>query len=330
MTFYIILSFSTFFISLIGTRLVILALRNKVVAPDVNLLTGKRKATLPTDGGIALVFAVISGFLAVEVNYNIIAAIFLLMGLPLLRSVLPFPRTIKLLARLAVVVISLGVFSQPILSEFLLPLLDKSLAVFLWLWVIHSFEKLEVVEGLMPVQMISIGVGIYAINILSGTFFSPLSIQALIIATSGMGFLWWNYHPAKVLAGEIASVPVGFIAGYLLLLAAHNGYLAEALIIPAYFLSDSFITFFNRPFSEKFATQQESKTRPPYCMRAIKNSNSPQWIVRTITGINMFLIFLATQALLYPEMAVFNVTVAYSMTFALVFVFARIKNKTVL
>ena len=328
MIFDIILAFSVFFISLIGTKLVILTLQKRAVSPNIDLLVGKRKTPPPANGGIAVVFAIIIGFLGVETDYTIIASIFLLTGLPLLNNITPFPRIVKLIVRLIAVIIPLGVFTTPIFTDLLTPLLDKTLAVLLWLWIIHSFDRLEKVEGLLSIQMVSIGVGLSAITILSETFFSPLSIQALILAMAGISFLWWNHYPAKVLAGEIASVPVGFIAGYLLLLAANQGYSEAAFIIPAYFLADTFITFFNRPFSEKLIKNQKTKILPLYCHRAVMNSDSPKWIVRTITGINMLLIFLEAQILISPQMMIFNLIVAYAMVFTLVWYFARMTSKS--
>ncbi len=327
MTFFIILSFSVFFISLIGTKLVILTLQNRPVSPNIDLLVGKRKAPPPANGGIALVFAVIIGFLGAEIDYRIIFSIFLLMGYPLLNSITPFSANVKLMVRLIAVIVPLSIFNKPIFSDLLPPLLDKSIAVVLWLWIIHSFDKLEKVEGLLPIQMMSIGLGLSAITILSGAFFTPLSIQSLIIATAGVGFLWWNYHPAKVLAGDIASVPAGFVAGYLLLLAAYNGYNEAAFILPAYFLADSLITFFNRPFSEKLEKQPKTKPRQLFCLLAIKKSRAPEWVVRTIAGINMLLVLLEAQVIISPQMSIFNLIIAYAMVITLVWFFARMTNK---
>ncbi|MEQ1788968.1 MAG: hypothetical protein ABL857_00855 [Rickettsiales bacterium] len=326
MTFFIILSFSTFFISLIGTKFVILALRKRISAPDISLLTGKRKAPPLTNGGIAIIFAIIIGFLGAKVHYTIIFSIFLLTSLHLLDSIITIPKVIKLIVRIIAIFITISILPVPIFTELLPPLFDKILAGSFWLWIIHSFDKLEAVEGLLPIQMISIGLGLSAITILSNTFLSALSIQALVFAMAGVGFLWWNFHPAKILAGQIASVPVGFVAGYLLLLAAIEGYGAEILIIPAYFLADSFITFFKRPFSEKFVNQKKENYTPLYCLRAIRNSNSPKWIVRTITGINMLLIFIMTQTFIYPQMVIFNLIVAYAMVFTQIWLFSQIER----
>lgn len=325
MIFNIILAFSVFIISLVGTKLVILTLQQRPISPDIDILTGKRKMPTPENGGIAMVFAIIIGFLGAGTNYVITTPIFLLTGVPLLNNIMPFPRSVKLIVRVIAIIIALFAFRQPIFSDVFPPLLDKSLALLFWLWIIYSFEKLERVQGMLPIQTISVGAGIIAVTILTDTFTSPLSIQALIIAMSGIGFWWWNHYPAKVLAGEIASVPLGFVAGYLLLLAASEGYIEAAFIIPAYFLADSFITFFDRPFSEKIG--KSSTPKKLFALRAVLNSQSPKLVVRLITGINMLLIFLETQILISPKMAIFNLLIAYAMVFNLVWVFARITNK---
>jgi UDP-N-acetylmuramyl pentapeptide phosphotransferase/UDP-N-acetylglucosamine-1-phosphate transferase len=322
MTFYIIISFSAFFISLVGTKLVILTLRKQAARPDIDLLLGRRKELPYNNGGIAVVFALIIGFLGADpdIEYTIITSIFLLTGLPLLSGIMPVARKIKLLVYVAAVLISLSNFPTPIFSYALPPLLDKTLSGFLWLWLIHSFERMEKVEGLIPVQMISIGLGLSALTILSKTFFMSLSIQALVFATTGFGFYWWNRHPAKILPGPIASSPIGFAAGYLLLLAAHNGYESAILILPAYFLADSMAGFFSRIFSYK---KSKIKKPDPYCLRAIKASKSPAWIVRLLTGINMLLAFLEAQILINPEMIVFYLVIAYAMVFTLMWFFSR-------
>jgi UDP-N-acetylmuramyl pentapeptide phosphotransferase/UDP-N-acetylglucosamine-1-phosphate transferase len=325
MIFNIILAFSVFFISLVGTKLVILTLQNRPVSPNIDILTGKRKMPIPENGGIALVFAVIIGFLGAGTSYAVIASIFLLTGLPLLGNILPFPRMVALIVRVIAITIPLVGFHGTIFSDLIPGLLDKSLAALFWLWIIYSFEKLEKLEGMLPVQIISVGAGIIAITILDRTFSSPLSIQALIIATAGLGFWWWNHYPAKVHGGEIASAPMGFVAGYLLLLAASKGYPEAAFIIPAYFLADSFVTFFNRPFSEKIS--KKSVTKKLFSLRAATKNSTPKLVVRLITGINMLLIFLATQILISPRMTIFNLLIAYAMVFNLVWVFARITNK---
>lgn len=330
MIFYIILAFSTFFISLIGTKLVIMTIRNRIPAPDVALLTGKKKSIVPNNGGIALVFSIIIGFLGTEAKtvYEIVPSIFLLTGASLLNSIIRLPFAVRFIIRIIAVMIPLSGVLGSIFSGFFPPLFDKFLAACLWLWVIYVFEKLDAVEGLLSIKIISVGAGLVAISIVSGTFFSPLSIQALLFAVAGCGFLWWSSYPAKVVAGEVASVPVGFIAGYLLISAIEDGYGIAAFIIFAYPLADSFITFFSNPFPEKNGNTAKPEIPKLRCLLAIQNSNSPRWVVYIITGINMLLVFLATRSIIDVNMVFFYLVMAYAMVFTMVWVFTRVRNKT--
>ena len=330
MIFYIILAFSTFLISLVGTRLVILTLKTRISAPDIGLITGKKRALVPYNGGIALVFSIIIGFLGTDLKsvYEVMPSIFLLTGIPLLSGIIKLHPSLKFIIRLVAVVAPVSIFLKPVFSGHFPLFFDKFLTVCLWLWIIHIFEKIDSVEGLLPVEIVSIGGGLVAISIFAGTFFSPLSVQALICVMAGLGFLWWSHFPAKVMAGEIASVPVGFIAGYLFIIAINSGYAVAAFIIFAYPLADSFITFFNNPFPEKNLGNEKMKTQDLRCFMAIKNSNSPKWIVYIIAGTNMLLGFLAVQSIINLQMAIFYLVIAYSMVFTVIWFFTRVRNRT--
>ena len=63
---------------------------------------------------------------------------------------------------------------------------------------------------------------------------------------AGLGFLVWNWHPARIFLGDVGSVPLGYLIGWLLLLAAAKGYWAPALILPLYYLADASLTLARR------------------------------------------------------------------------------------
>jgi UDP-N-acetylmuramyl pentapeptide phosphotransferase/UDP-N-acetylglucosamine-1-phosphate transferase len=76
---------------------------------------------------------------------------------------------------------------------------------------------------------------------------------ATILIGACLGFLAYNWHPAKIFLGDVGSVPLGYLAGFLLLVLALEGHWQPALIIPAYYLADSGITITRRALrGEKF------------------------------------------------------------------------------
>jgi UDP-N-acetylmuramyl pentapeptide phosphotransferase/UDP-N-acetylglucosamine-1-phosphate transferase len=94
------------------------------------------------------------------------------------------------------------------------------------------------IDGITAVETISLALGFALLG-----QFIPQS--ALLIAVS-LGFLLWNWHPAKIFLGDSGSIPLGFLLGWLLLLLAGRGHWAAALILPAYYLADSTLTLLRR------------------------------------------------------------------------------------
>jgi UDP-N-acetylmuramyl pentapeptide phosphotransferase/UDP-N-acetylglucosamine-1-phosphate transferase len=70
--------------------------------------------------------------------------------------------------------------------------------------------------------------------------------MAVVMVAAALGFLVWNWHPAKIFLGDSGSVPLGYLLGWLLLSAASHGHWAAALILPAYYLTDASITLVRR------------------------------------------------------------------------------------
>ena len=59
---------------------------------------------------------------------------------------------------------------------------------------------------------------------------------------ASLGFLVWNWAPARIFLGDVGSVPLGYLLGCLLLGATADGGWKIAVILPLYFLADSTIT----------------------------------------------------------------------------------------
>ncbi|MGY8990337.1 MAG: MraY family glycosyltransferase, partial [Rhodospirillales bacterium] len=68
----------------------------------------------------------------------------------------------------------------------------------------------------------------------------------LTILASAVGFLWWNWQPAKIFLGDVGSISLGFFLGWLLLILAAEGQWAAALILPLYYLTDTTVTLIKR------------------------------------------------------------------------------------
>src|SRR5436190_13936029 len=114
-----------------------------------------------------------------------------------------------------------------------------------WLWFINLFNFMDGIDGLAGSETIAVALG-YLLLLTSAGQQSPLWHLALIVAAAAAGYLFWNWHPAKVFMGDAGSIPLGFLLGWLMLDLALRGYWAAALILPLYFAADATFTLIKR------------------------------------------------------------------------------------
>jgi len=123
--------------------------------------------------------------------------------------------------------------------------LDRLVAGFLWLWFVNLFNFMDGIDGLAGGSAAAMGTGIMLVSTLHG----PHELEAFrgaMIAATALGFLVWNWQPAKIFMGDVGSVPLGYLLGYELVRLAMDGGQAMALIIALYYLADATITLLRR------------------------------------------------------------------------------------
>ena len=114
-------------------------------------------------------------------------------------------------------------------------LVDHALAAATWLWFVNLFNFMDGIDGLSGVEGASLGLGAFLLALLGA---APAGLGPLGLALAGvsLGFLLWNWHPAKIFLGDVGSIPLGYLAGWLMLALAASGAWQVALLLPAYYL----------------------------------------------------------------------------------------------
>jgi UDP-N-acetylmuramyl pentapeptide phosphotransferase/UDP-N-acetylglucosamine-1-phosphate transferase len=59
-------------------------------------------------------------------------------------------------------------------------------------------------------------------------------------------FAYFNRPVARLFLGDVGSLPIGLLLGWLLLLVAAGGHLVAAIVMPLYYLADATITLLRR------------------------------------------------------------------------------------
>ena len=100
-------------------------------------------------------------------------------------------------------------------------------------------------------------------------------------------------HPARVFMGDVGSVPLGFLLGWLLLDLATAGHWAAALILPAYYLADATTTLVRRALKGENVWQAH---RRHFYQQAVQRGLSHAMVSAAVLSIGGALIGLAWMA----------------------------------
>ena len=152
----------------------------------------------------------------------------------------PFPRSFRL--AIQALAVAIGIAALPheasLFGGVVPTWLEKAFLFFGWLWFVNLFNFMDGIDGISGVETLGICAGLL---LLSSLHELPAAMpwHALTVASAMVGFLWWNRPPARIFLGDVGSVPIGFILGWLLLELALAGYWASALILPSYYVCDA-------------------------------------------------------------------------------------------
>lgn len=157
------------------------------------------------------------------------------------------PVAARLTVQAIAVALALATFQDAglVFQGVLPPVLDRLAAALLWLWFINLFNFMDGIDGISGVEAVSLGAGLALVAWLAGFAASLVALPALL-AAAALGFLAWNWQPARIFLGDVGSVPLGFLLGWLLLITAAQGHWLAAAILPLYYLADTTITLARR------------------------------------------------------------------------------------
>ena len=105
-------------------------------------------------------------------------------------------------------------------------------AVLIALWLLGMMYTTKLLDGLdgLVTGMTAIGSFVIFLFTMTTKYYQPdIGLAALILAASACGFLFFNWHPAKIFLGEGGSLFLGFSLGVLAVIS--GGKIAVALLV---------------------------------------------------------------------------------------------------
>lgn len=218
----------------------------------------------PRMGGLAIFLGFVLGALALGVYTRQVAALLIagavVFGVGLLDDVKNISPKLKLLgqvfASLLLVqagfcvrfitnpfdgsIVSLGVFAVPITV----------------LWLTGISNAVNLIDGLdgLSAGVAAIAAGSTAIVCISQGELLAASLSG-VLAAAALGFLPWNFHPAKTFMGDCGALFMGFILGALALMGLSKGATVISIFIPFIILGipvfDTFCAIIRRMFLKR-------------------------------------------------------------------------------
>ena len=132
------------------------------------------------------------------------------------------------------------------------------LAVLLLVWTTNLYNFMDGADGLAGGMAVT-GFGAYGVAAWLGGQ-PELSLLCAAVAAASLGFLRFNFPPAKLFMGDVGSIPLGFLAGAIGLLGWRQGLWTAwfPLLVFSPFVVDATLTLLRRMIAGKRFWQAHS------------------------------------------------------------------------
>jgi UDP-N-acetylmuramyl pentapeptide phosphotransferase/UDP-N-acetylglucosamine-1-phosphate transferase len=201
----------------------------------------------PRGGGIAVIGSTLLAWAVFARTESMPSGVFgIVLGAVLLAAVSWFDDLrglspiVRLLAQAAAVAVGILVLPGP------RDLFYLAAIGLVWIWWINLFNFMDGIDGLAGTEAAAIGASLLLFAGVGAGADPALRTLAAVVTGAAIGFLVWNWSPARIFLGDIGSVPLGYVLGFLLLDLAARGRWTIAVILPLYFLADATITLVRR------------------------------------------------------------------------------------
>ena len=228
-------------------------------ALDVPVARSLHDAPVPVGGGlaIALLFLLYAlacwrhGLLADADLIALAGGGAIVAGVGLFDDLRKLPLSLRLFLQFAAAAWVLFWLATPQPVDFLFfvianSLLLNALAVLSLVWLINLYNFMDGIDGLAATELVFISIS----GFLLGVMFDDMALGLLSggLCAAGLGFLAWNWPPARIFLGDVGSGFIGFSLGVLALLSLGEGGATvwTWLLLLGVFATDAMVTLLRR------------------------------------------------------------------------------------
>jgi UDP-N-acetylmuramyl pentapeptide phosphotransferase/UDP-N-acetylglucosamine-1-phosphate transferase len=291
-----------------GLILALLPVLQRHAMAKPNARSSHRKAT-PQGAGLAVIAAAVAAAAAAialglrDASFNPVS-LWLVLGAAVLIAIVGAVddvRTIEVAPRLLLQAIAVGIVIASLPSDMrVLPAVpwwfERVILAFACLWFVNLTNFMDGVDWMTIAEFVPIAVGLALIGML-GVLPLHGTVVALALCGGLIGFAPFNRPVARIFLGDVGSLPIGLLFGWLLLLVAGKGHVAAAVLLPLYYLADATLTLLHR-IARREPFWQAHRTH--FYQRATERGFSVSEIVARVFAINFVLVALALATVIWP------------------------------
>jgi UDP-N-acetylmuramyl pentapeptide phosphotransferase/UDP-N-acetylglucosamine-1-phosphate transferase len=204
------------------------------------------------------------------------------------------------LQALAVTAVIFALPSDLHIVSFLPLWLERPLLVIGGLWFVNLVNFMDGIDWMTVAEIVPITGALVMLGCLGALGRAGIAV-ALALGGAMLGFAYFNRPTAKLFLGDVGSLPIGLLTGWLLVLLAGGGHLAAAVLLPLYYLADATLTLIRR-LSHGERVWQAHRTH--YYQRATDRGLTVTEIVARVFAVNLGLAALAAATVVGRSQAV--------------------------
>jgi UDP-N-acetylmuramyl pentapeptide phosphotransferase/UDP-N-acetylglucosamine-1-phosphate transferase len=199
--------------------------------------------------------------------------------------------------------------------------LERTLMLIGGVWFVNLVNFMDGIDWMTVAEVFPVAAALSLFGFM-GALPESATLVAIALCGSIIGFAPFNRPVARLFLGDVGSLPIGLMLGWLLILLAGSGHLPAAILLPLYYLADATVTLVRRVVKGERITQAH---RSHFYQRAMDNGFTVYQIVGRVFVTNILLFGLATATLLQSSIAIdaMMLTVGGALVGALLFRFIR-------
>ena len=167
--------------------------------------------------------------------------------------------------------------------------LDRAIVVVGGIWLVNVVNFMDGVDWMTVAEVIPVTAGLALFGFL-GALPPSAALVAVALCGAVVGFAPFNRPVAQLFLGDVGSLPIGLLLGWLLALLAGSGHFSSAVLLPLYYLADATVTLLHRFAKGERITQAH---RSHFYQQALDGGFSVYQIVSRVFLLNVVLAGLA-------------------------------------